>query len=299
MLALIAGTGALPGAVLERLETQPFIAALYGFEPEVTPDLTFRLETLGTFLHILRQKGVTEICMAGAVRRPEIDLDLIDERTKPLVPQIMQALGSGDDGALRAVIAVFEEAGFAVRGVHELVPDLLPPAGVLTAARPEPSAHADAVAGEKCLIKMAAIDLGQACIVRRGEVLAREGDAGTDAMLRRFAPVDVHRPFVESSPLTILIDSASDVVAQTADWLSGGQSAGARGAILFKGPKPGQERRADLPVIGPMTAVAACEARLAGIVIEAEGVMVLDREAVVATLDAFGLFLWVRPRGGG
>jgi len=34
-------------------------------------------------------------------------------------------------------------------------------------------------------------------------------------------------------------------------------------------------------------------------VIEADGVMVLELVAVRQVLDAQGMFLWVRPRGGG
>ena len=70
---------------------------------------------------------------------------------------------------------------------------------------------------------------------------------------------------------------------------------GARG-VLFKGPKSGQDRRIDLPAIGPTTVAAAAEAGLAGIAVEAGGVMVLDRAKVVADADAAGLFVWVRPR---
>jgi DUF1009 family protein len=40
----------------------------------------------------------------------------------------------------------------------------------------------------------------------------------------------------------------------------------------------------------------AAKAGLAGIVIEAGGVMVLDLAAVIETLNAHGMFLWVRPR---
>ena len=61
-----------------------------------------------------------------------------------------------------------------------------------------------------------------------------------------------------------------------------------------KAPKPGQERRIDLPTIGPQTVAGAAKAGLAGLVIEAGGVIVLAREAVIAACDAAGLFLWAR-----
>lgn len=292
MLALIAGTGDLPPALVARLPVRPLICAMAGFRPALTPDLTFRIEQLGTFLQDLQSRGVTEVCMAGAVDRPPIDPTAIDDATKPLVPRIMQAIAQGDDGALRAIIAIFEEAGLTVKAAHEIAPDLLPEAGVLSRAPIGFDHRQDAVTAEQTIAEMGRADVGQACIVRRGRVLGREGPAGTDAMLRQFAPSD--------DPLWGAVDGLGAVLGSAAEWLSGaeGEPTDARGAILFKAPKPGQDRRADLPVIGPQTAQGAVAAGLAGVVIEHDGVMVLDFETVLATLDAAGLFLWVRPKGG-
>ena len=257
MLALIAGTGALPAALLARINRPVIVCAMDGFGPEVPVDLPFRIEHLGSFLNALTARGVTEICMAGAVRRPVVDPAQIDAATLPLVPQIQAAIAQGDDGALRAIIAIFESYGMAVKAAHDIAPDLLPPSGVLTSREPPKGAESDARAGAAALLDMGAADRGQACVVCTGDVIAREGPDGTDAML---ASLDGH----------------------------------STGAILFKGPKPQQDRRADLPVIGPETVAAVIAANLAGIVIVAGGVMVLDRGRVVDALNAAGKFLWVR-----
>ncbi|WP_108814182.1 LpxI family protein [Loktanella sp. Alg231-35] len=262
MLALIAGTGALPPALVACLPARPLICAMAGFAPALTPDVTFRIEHLGSFLANLKARGVDEVCMAGAVRRPDIDQTKIDAATLPLVPRIASAIAKGDDGALREIIGIFEEAGLAVRAAHQIAPGLLPDAGVPTKTIITDQTRDDAALAEQIIAQMGAADAGQACLVRGGHVLAREDQSGTDAMIAKFAPVD------------------------------------AKQAELFKAPKPTQDRRADLPVIGPDTARNAAAAGLAGIVIEAGGVMVLDQPKVLATLDAAGLFLWVRPKGG-
>lgn len=292
MLALIAGTGDLPPALLDRLPQRPLVCALAGFMPQISPEITFRLEELGSFLADLRARGVTEVCLAGAVRRPVIDPGRIDAATAPLVPRIAAALGQGDDGALRIIISLFEEAGMTVEAAHEIAPDLLPPAGVLSRAAPGPTHRQDAVLAEAEIALMGEADQGQACVLRAGQLLAREGADGTDAMLARFAPAD--------DPLWSAADAVGDLLGGAAGWLSGPDALpdGAGGAILFKAPKPGQDRRADLPVIGPETARAVVRAGFAGIVIAAGGVMVLDLPAVQATLDQAELFLWVRPEGG-
>ena len=66
------------------------------------------------------------------------------------------------------------------------------------------------------------------------------------------------------------------------------------GGILYKAPKPGQDRRIDLPTIGPETVRAASAAKLDGIVIEAGGVMLLDLDETVRSAEDCGLFIWAR-----
>ena len=268
MIALIAGTGALPGLLAEALVARsdpPVICQMEGFVPDVPADLPrlrFRLETLGTLLHRLRDMGVTRICLAGAVRRPVIDPTLIDAATQPLIAPLVAAMAKGDDGTLRGIIALLEAAGFEVVGADSICPGLLPPAGVLTRVGPDAAPVADARIGVAAIADMGRLDSGQACMVDAGIVRDREDSAGTDAMLGRCR-----------------------LFATTGD----------RAGIMVKAPKPGQDRRADLPVIGPATAMLAAEAGLAGIVLQAGGVMVIDLPQVVSILDAQGMFLWVRP----
>ena len=259
MLALICGTGHLPAAVAAAQDTPPLVCVLDGFAPDdLAPDVTFRLEHLGTLLKDLRARGVTDICFCGAITRPPIDPARIDAETAPLIPTLRSAMAHGDDGALRAVIALFEQAGFTIRGVEDLAPGILPAAGTLTRASPRRETRADVDVALRTLAELGARDEGQACIVRLGRVEATESRSGTDAMLRDYA------------------------------------TRGLEHGILFKAPKPGQDRRADLPTIGPQTARNAIDAGLDGIVIEAGGVIVIDRDGVVERLDAAGRFLWVR-----
>lgn len=268
-LALIAGAGALPGRVLGAVRAEgrrALVCEMAGSAAEVPggPDIRFRLETLGTLLADLRGEGVREVCFAGAVRRPPVDPAAVDAATRPLMERIAAALRAGDDGALRTMLGLFEEAGLAVRGAHDLVPDLLPPAGVPSAAKPADAHGADAGRAAAIVAALGRVDVGQACVVSRGQALAIEALPGTDAMLATLCP----RP----------------------PGLPGG-------GLLYKAPKPGQDRRVDLPAVGPTTLEGAARAGLDGVVIEAGGVMVLDRPATVAAADRLGLFLWVREPG--
>ncbi len=302
-LALIAGQGGLPPfltkALLERGEV-PVICEIEQFPSDVKgelPRIGFRLETLGTFLKILKETGVTRICMAGAMRRPGVDVTLIDTATMPLVPRVQAALTKGDDGTLRVFIEIFEEAGFEVIGAADIVPEILPRPGVIIGSLPA-GIEADMTAAEAALAEMGASDQGQALVVRMGQVIAREDTRGTDAMLADLAP-DIPQTRLSDDPFEL----AGDLLDSVADWLSGPaaeakqQEARAEGGILFKAPKPGQELRVDMPLIGLKTAMGAAEAGLKGIVIQAGGVMLLNPEGVTQVLQGQGMFLWVRTPG--
>jgi DUF1009 family protein len=297
MLALITGRGGLPARVAAEQAAPPLVCALKGHVPTgLEVDLTFRLETIGTLLLALGERGVTEVCLCGAIDRPAIDPAALDIETKPLVPMLQQALAKGDDGALRVILDLFEKTGFTIRAAHELAPGIIARAGVMTQRGPGKGHERDALRGQETLAEMGAADLGQACVIRKGVVLARETGAGTDAMLEELALAYEKRSF--DDPLEWALGEVGELTTAAIAWLRGiagdlHEAPGA-GAILVKGPKPGQDRRVDLPTIGPGSAMRAAEAGLDGIVIEAGGVIVLEPEAVVDILDAMGIFLWAR-----
>ena len=303
-LALIAGQGGLPPhlvrVMLARGEV-PVICEIEQFPSEVKgelPRLGFRLETLGTFLATAKEIGVTQVCMAGAMRRPPIDPTKIDAATMPLVPKVQAALANtGDDSTLRIFTAIFEEAGMEVIGAADIDPNLLPPAGV-TGTLPD-GIEDDLTAAEAALAEMGAADEGQAVVVLNGRVVAREDARGTDAMLSDLCP-EMPEFGLPDDPF----EAVGNLLDSVADWLSVPEAEAraaaqtSEGGILYKAPKPGQELRVDMPLIGLKTVMRAAEAGLAGIVIEEGGVMVLNPDGVAQVLRAQGIFLWVRPKGG-
>lgn len=299
MLALIAGEGRLPEILAERLARSGetvLLCPVRGHEPAGMPDLPrleLRLERLGSVLKTFQQMGVRRVCMAGRVRRPDIDEDAIDAETRPLIARLVAAMARGDDGTLREFITLFEERGLTVVGADAVAPELLAPDEVLAGTLPD-GVEADAAAGEAEVARMGAADSGQACLVEAGRVVAQEGPEGTDAMIEGWRAGSA--PSGSDDPVGAIFDVAGEVLGNAADWLSGGRPAGA--AILFKAPKPGQDRRVDLPTIGPDTVHRAAAAGLAGIVVEAGGVLIVDRDAALRAANDHGLFLWGRPRGG-
>lgn len=65
----------------------------------------------------------------------------------------------------------------------------------------------------------------------------------------------------------------------------------AKGGVLVKVKKPQQERRVDLPTVGPTTVRNAIAAGLSGIAVEAGHTFILDRPRMIAMADEAGLFI--------
>ncbi|MGP9788434.1 LpxI family protein [Roseinatronobacter sp. NSM] len=267
-IALIAGKGRLPQVLAARLQATgqtPLLAEMEGFETLAAahgPVERFRLERLVPFLDLLQDQGVTRAVFAGAVHRPRLDPSLIDPATVQLLPRIMAAMQQGDDGTLREVIALMGEWGIEVVAAQEICPELLAEPGVLTDAQPKAQDKQDATRGFGILQVMGAADVGQGCVVARGQCLALEALPGTDVMLAHLA----------------------DLRAQGVELPAGG--------VFCKAPKHGQDRRIDLPALGPDTVSAVHRAGLRGIAFDAGGVLLIDRDQMLAQANALGVFLW-------
>jgi DUF1009 family protein len=158
----------------------------------------------------------------------------------------------GDDHLMSGIMKVFEELGFRPVGAHEIAPEILMPEGVIGRFQPSESHRVDIALGLSLLRAIGPFDVGQGTIVAGGHVLAVEAAEGTDEML-----------------------------AQVAELRRKGRIR-APGGVLVKAPKPGQDRRIDLPTIGPQTIAGAARAGLAGIAVVA-GEAIMAEPALVAT----------------
>ena len=262
-LGIIAGSGELPRRLVEccRAEgREVFVLALEGAAEPATvrdaPHAWCRLGAAATGLALLRENRVSELVLAGGIRRPSLAALRPDWRAAKLFARIgYRALG--DDGLLSAVVEELEGEGFRVIGADQLLGDALVPEGPLGRVRPDRRAEMDIARGLCVARALGALDVGQAAVVQQGLVLGVEAIEGTDELLRRCAAL---------------------------------RREGA-GGVLVKIEKPGQERRADRPTIGPRTVALAAGAGLCGIAVEAHSTIVLDRDEVARAADRAGLFV--------
>jgi DUF1009 family protein len=269
-LGLIAGGGALPVEIAEHCQRSGrplFVIRLKGFAgAELVPfaGAEVGIAELGKCLKALKRAGCEAVCLAGKVSRPDFAALVPDLRGLKVLPSAIAAAAKGDDALLRVLVGEFEKEGFAVEGAQEVMDDLGLPAGPLGRVSPSPDHRLDIDRALEVARAIGRLDVGQAAAVCRGLVLAVEAQEGTDAMLARVAELPEH---LRGRP-------------------------GAAAGVLAKAPKPIQETRVDLPTIGLATVHAAARAGLAGIVGEAGGLLVLDREAVIELADELGLFVF-------
>lgn len=265
-LGIVAGAGDLPLRIAEYTLASgrhPYIIGVKGFAEARLLDrfdgAVTSIGEIGKQIALLRDAQCAEVVFAGIVRRPDFSALKLDLKGAQSLPAIVAAAAKGDDALLRAVVQVFEDAGFIVVGADEVCSDLLAPAGAFGKIEPGRSDWRDIEIARKVVERLGQLDVGQAAVCRDGLVLAVEAQEGTDAMLVRCAGLEKHEE-------------------------------GVRG-VLVKAPKPQQERRIDLPTIGVETIRKAAAAGLAGVAVQAGGALVLDRAAVTDLADELGLFV--------
>jgi UDP-2,3-diacylglucosamine hydrolase len=268
-LGIVAGGGDLPLAIADSVRESGrgvFVIALAGSADAWVgnyPHEWASLGEVGKVLKALKAAGCDEVVLAGKLARPKFNEVRLDAKGVLAAPRIIAAARKGDDALLRAVVETFERDGFRAVGAHEAAPGLIVPAGVMGLVRPTPDNEEDIAAAFRIVRAMGALDIGQAAVVCDGLALAIEAAEGTDAMIARVGTLSDH---IRGTPQK-------------------------RRGVVVKAPKPIQDRKTDLPVIGTDTVRNAAAVGLAGIAVEAGGALVLGRRAVVEEADKLGLFL--------
>lgn len=273
-LGLIAGGGALPLAIAARCEAEGrplFVIRLTSFADAHLirfPGIEAGMAEIGKVLSALKAEDCTAVCFAGTVNRPDFKALKPDLKGAMVLPGIIAAATKGDDALLRKILSVFEAEGYAIEGADDILGGETLPPGALGRVHPDDLALSDLKKALHVAEKAGELDIGQGAVVCDGLVLAVEAQEGTDAMLGRVAglPADLR-----------------------------GSPDGLKGA-LGKAPKPIQDLRVDMPVIGARTLEMASAAGLAGVGGVAGRLILIDRAAIIEAADRLGLFVWGEDR---
>ena len=277
-LAIICGGGSFPGAVAEAIVRRGRAPVMFGLKGWADPKIVERythhwiaIGQAGRLFRLARAEHCREALFIGTLLRPPLWQIRLDWQTLRLMPRVARFFRGGDDRLLSGVASLLEEGGLRIIGLDDVAPEILVPHGVLGHYQPTMRDNDDIACALKVIATLGPFDVGQAVIVADNHVLAVEAAEGTDNMLMRVAELRKQRRVT---------------------------SAEGRG-VLVKAPKPGQDRRFDLPAIGRQTVENVARAGLAGLAVTAGSTIIADIPQVIATADHSRVFLVGVGEGAG
>jgi hypothetical protein len=251
-IALIAGKGIYPALVARAARASGIPVRLIAFDGETDPDLVasfpeterhcVHVGQVGKTLRLLDKLGAGYAIMAGQVTPRRLFHGL---RPDLKAAQILLTLKRRNaETIFGAVAKEIEALGIRLLDARAFLDGQLVSLGCMTGDRfPIEKEYLDH--GIHVAKECARLDIGQGCVVRKGTVLAVEAFEGTDEMLRR----------------------------------AGGLKADE--TLFVKTVKGRQDFRFDVPCFGIRTLETMRESGLHAAALEAKGVLLLDREAVL------------------
>lgn len=263
-LGIIAGSGNLPRQIIvecQKTNREFFVVAIKSDTDASTvadvPHVWINLGSIGIAIEHLQKAGVKELVLAGKINRPSMSELKPDAMGAKLIAKLGFSIFGGDAKIFRTILAFLEEYGFSIVGSEEILQDVIMQKGVLGKFSPDEQAQKDIEMGAKLIQAIGVFDIGQGVIVKNNLVLGIEAAEGTDALIARCSSL---------------------------------RSEG-KGGVLVKARKPIQEERVDLPTIGKNTIELIANSGFAGIALEAQHSLILNRNEVMQLADSLGVFV--------
>jgi DUF1009 family protein len=278
-VGLLACAGRFPVVFAEKARAYGVPVVCVGMAGLADPSLRdtcyqfrwLRRSSMGTIIHTFRRAGVRRWTMAGKFEKR---LLFHPWRWFYFLPDwrlvrfwfFRRRKANNDDSILLGLIDEFRREGLECVSALDLCPELLVREGVLTRRRPTAAEEKDIAFGWQLAREMGRLDVGQSVMVSARAVLAVEAIEGTDQAILR-----------------------------------AGQLCNRRGFVVVKLAKPEQDRRFDVPTVGPGTIETMRAAGATVLAIEAGRTILLDEAATVALAEKYGITVTslVAPVGPG
>ena len=267
-IGLLAGSGRFPIVFAEKARRLERSVVCVGITGEASDELASLVDRfhwcrplrLNRMIRTFRKEGVSEIVMAGKVRKTGLHSPfwffnlLPDWRTLKGLYRAIREKDGRDDTLLLAVIEEFAKDGLRFASALDYCPELLVKNGILTRRGPSARESDDIEFGWTMAREMGRLDIGQSVVVKNKSVLAVEAIEGTDQAILR-----------------------------------AGELCRKGGFVVVKVAKPRQDMRFDVPVVGVATIQAMVAAGADGLTIDAGKTLVLDGDAFVNAANAAGI----------
>jgi DUF1009 family protein len=258
-IGLIAGNGRFPLIFAENAARLGYAVTAVAHIGETSPELERHVDRIhwvkiGQFnklIHALKADGVRQAVMLGGISKTHVFTTVRPDLRALAVVSRLRRLK--DDDILREVAAELESEGIRIRESTFGLQGILVEEGTLTRHTPTKKEWADIRYGWEVSAETGRLDIGQCIIVKDSVVVAVEAVEGTDEAIRR-----------------------------------GGTLAGS-GAVVIKRSKPQQDRRFDLPAIGPDTIETMRSVKATVLAVEAGGSVLIDRDDMLRNAERAGI----------
>ncbi len=283
MIGILAGSGKLAYEVAAAAQAKSgvFVVAVsddVDKRIKQFPHAQFSLLQVNGLIKKLKEEKCKKLVLIGSVARPAASAPHLDQDLIADIPAKLIAYGNeeavrqkhhSDDALLASLIRYLEkDEGFEIVAAEKICPSLAAQKGFVAKRALTKIEEEDIKIAARMARLFGKQGVGQSVVVCRGLILAVEAVEGTDAMLRRISDVP--------------------------EALRGTKAH--RAGVLMKLPRQHQDKRVDLPTIGPETVAHVEAAGLAGIVVEQGSALIYDREQIAKDAEAAGIFVQVIGR---
>jgi UDP-2,3-diacylglucosamine hydrolase len=258
-IGLIAGNGKLPWFFAESAKRQGFEVIAIGLINECDAALASQVSAfhwvhvgqLSRIARIFKNSDVSEAVMAGGVSK--ISTFTQSRPDWGMLKAITSLRSMRDDELLRAIAHYFERQGLRIVAPTDYIQSVFVRPGLLAGPPLSSTQARDVEVGKEVARVLGEVDVGQTVVVKNGNVLALEAVEGTDETIRRAGLL------------------------------------GGRGSVVVKRLKPKQDRRFDLPAVGPVTLEVMREAGATVLALQAHHTIVLEAELLFVSAKRLGI----------
>ncbi len=265
-LGVLSGIGHLPVEVAESAKQQGMRVVAIGVVPDIDEELAkvadayyaINVGKIGKIFKTLKEEKVTHVTMIGKVTKEVLyksGLFVPDFRAIKILASVPDRK---DDTIMKAIVKELEGEGFQVMNQGEMIKTLFPQPGVLTKRQPSAEELADMEFGFTMAKAIGGLDIGQTVVIKNRAVMAVEAIEGTDQCILR------------------------------------GGELGKGGVIVAKTAKPNQDQRFDIPGFGITTLKSMIAAGATGIILEAGGALIAEKEKTIAFADEHNITIVVK-----
>ena len=212
----------------------------------------------GKIINILKEHNCKKVLFAGKVAKPNLSKLKLDFKGIYYMPKIIKASRLGDAAILREIIKILSQHKIKTENSLKFNPELTLEKGIYSKVKPNKKDKTDILKAIKTLNSLGQYNFSQGTIVRDNKVVAIEGKAGTEKMLKNIKDKKFNNH-----------------------------------GVLVKFPKKKQDLRIDLPTVGLKTLKQCKMAGLKGLVVKSKQNVFLDKTKCIDFANKNKMFIIV------